>query len=159
MLCPTETRAARLLMIPFGTSAAEGMDRPGASHRFTAMPDPLRDEVLLTSSDGDPFAINDQRITALHNDKVFIVVMDMRRGYRGLVAGPECHLTPIHSVKNIALHPRSRLTARCDLVCGTLHKAWEIIHRLSFNSTTSFNVKHYSRNTTTIALCGIKVFF
>src|SRR5262249_9251900 len=127
--------SAKLLMIPFGTSATEGVYRPGASQGFTAMPDSLRYKVLLASPNGDTLAINDQRIAALHNDKVFIVVMDMRRRYCGLMTGPECHLTPVRSVKNIALYSRSRLTARCDLVYRTLHEAWEILHRFSFNSS------------------------
>jgi hypothetical protein len=63
---------------PFGTPAPEGMNGSSTGNGLTPMPDPLRNEILLTGSDGNALAIDNQRIAALHNDKVFIVVMQMR---------------------------------------------------------------------------------
>src|ERR1035437_2394404 len=92
----------------------------------------LRDEVLLTGSDGNALVINNQGVAALHDDHVFVEVMHMWRGQGRFAAGPECHLAPVHSVKDVTFYSGSRLTARCDPVGRTLHELREIVHRFSF---------------------------
>ncbi len=90
-------------MSPLGSATTEGVNGPGASDRFTAMPESLWYEIFLSGFDGDAFVINDEGVAALYHDHVFVVIMHMRCGNSGLVASPECHLTPICSVKDVTL--------------------------------------------------------
>jgi len=57
--------------------AAEGMDRSGSSFDFAAMWYTLRNEVFFSRPYGNPLSIDDERIAALHNDHVFVVVVNM----------------------------------------------------------------------------------
>ena len=67
-------------MSPFSTSAPEGMNVPSSSHRFTAMPNSLGDEVLCSSVDWKVLPVNDQGVAAMHDHEILIIVMHMRRG-------------------------------------------------------------------------------
>jgi len=68
-----------------------------------------------------------------HND-VFVVLVRMLCRNRGLVASPECHLTPIRTVKDVTLDAGSRLTIRGNSICRTPHELREIVHRYSLNA-------------------------
>ena len=54
------------------------MDGSCTGDGLTTVPSPLRDEVLLSGTDWNALGIDNQRIAALYNDKVFVKVMDMR---------------------------------------------------------------------------------
>jgi len=45
---------------------------------LTPVPSPLRDEVLLSGADWNALSIDNQRVAALYNDKVFVIIMHMR---------------------------------------------------------------------------------
>src|SRR6266568_2133309 len=61
----------------FGASAPECMDGSSTGDRLTPVPGPHRNEKFLTGFDRNALAIDSHRITALHDDKVFIVGMRM----------------------------------------------------------------------------------
>jgi hypothetical protein len=117
---------------PFGAPAPEGMDGSRTGNGLTLMPGPFWNKVLLSRSDWNALATDNQRIAALHNGKVFVVVMHVGSGYHRFATSPECHLTPIGSIKDVSFYPGSELTARSDLVCWMLHEIWKIIHGFSF---------------------------
>jgi hypothetical protein len=104
------------------------MNGSGTSVRFTSVRESLRDEILVASSNRDALAINNQGIAALHDNHVFVEVMHVWRRRGRFPASPECHLAPVHSIKDVPFYPRSRLTAGCDPVGGMLHEIWEIVH-------------------------------
>ena len=56
-------------------STAEGMDGASASERFTAVPESLRNEILLPGSNRNALASNDERIATLNDHHVFVLVM------------------------------------------------------------------------------------
>src|ERR1700675_1275891 len=77
---PRDRREAFCLPLgPLGPAPSESMDRSGASHNFTAMREPFRNEVFFSRSDGYASAVNDQGITTLDHDHVFVVFMQVRR--------------------------------------------------------------------------------
>jgi hypothetical protein len=108
------------------------MDGSRTSDGLTRMPGSFWNEILLSDSDWNALAIDDQRIAALHNGKVFVVVVQMWSGYRRFSASPECHLTSIGSIKDVSFYSGSELTTRGDLVCWMLHEIREIVHGFSF---------------------------
>jgi hypothetical protein len=57
----------------------KGMDSPGASHDFAAVRHTPRYDVFAPCLQWNSPSINDQRITALGNDHVFVVVVRMLR--------------------------------------------------------------------------------
>src|SRR5712691_4497314 len=119
---------------PVGASAPEGVNGASASHWFTTVPEPFRDEIFLASFSWNALPFNDEGIAALDDYHVFIVVMHMRHRHRSLATGPERHLAPIRSVKYVTCDSRCRLTAGRDPICRTLHEVWEIVHGRSFCS-------------------------
>ena len=52
------------MMSPVGAVGAEGVDGPGARDGFSAVAEPLRDEILLTSADGNALVVDNQGIAA-----------------------------------------------------------------------------------------------
>jgi hypothetical protein len=66
-----------LTLDPFGASSPEGMDGSRTGEDLTAVPSPLWDEILLSGADWNALAIDNQRIAALCNDKVFVKIMHM----------------------------------------------------------------------------------
>jgi hypothetical protein len=113
------------------------MDGPGAGDNLAAMREPLWDEIFLSGFDGDASATNDKGIASLCNDHILVILMHMRRGNGSLGTSPECHLTPIRPVKDVAFYARSGLATRCNLICGTLHELRKIVHRF-FSSVKRF---------------------
>ena len=43
--------------------------------------------------------VYDQRVAALHNEHVFVIIVNVFQGRRILTASPECHLAPVYSVQ------------------------------------------------------------
>jgi hypothetical protein len=58
--------------------SAEGVNCSGSSDSFAAVMDAASDEVLLSSLQWNALAINDQGVTALSDDHVFVVIVNMR---------------------------------------------------------------------------------
>ena len=63
-----------------GAMAAEGVDGSGSGYAFAAVRDAARDEILFACAYGNFLAVDDQRVTALHDQHVFVVVVDVLRG-------------------------------------------------------------------------------
>src|SRR5580692_9735516 len=124
--------ASNLLTNSLSSSPTESVNRPGPRNNLTTMRNSLRNEIFLSRLDGNPFALNDQRVAPLHHDHVFIVLMRVRSGTRRFAASPKRHLTPIRPVKHVTLNSGRRLTTRCNPVLGTLHELREIVHRCIF---------------------------
>src|SRR5215472_3801211 len=108
--------------------AAEGVDRSGSSFDFPTMRYTLRNKVLFSRPDENPLSVDDHRIAALHNDHVFIKVVDMFRRRGVLAACPERHLAPIASIKNVTLDARRRLTRRSNPIGGMFHEFGKAVH-------------------------------
>jgi len=108
--------------------AAEGMDRSGAGQDFAAVRHAAGDEILLAGFQGNPFAVDDQRVAALHHDHVFVEVVDMRCGGRGLGAGPEGHLAAVGAIEDIAFDAGGGLAGGGDAVGRLLHELGEFFH-------------------------------
>jgi len=102
-----------LLVSPVGAASAEGVDSPYARHEFSAVAEPLGDEIFLTGTDWNALAVDNQGIAALHDEHVFVEIMHMGRGACWFAAGPEGHLA--------AVYAGSRLTAGGDGVCRALY--------------------------------------
>jgi hypothetical protein len=104
------------------------MDCPRALDDLAAVPETARDEIFFSGFDRNASLAKDQRIAALDDHQIFVVVVHVRSGIGGLMASPKCHLTPIHTVINVALDSRCRLATCRDPVCGRLHELWKTFH-------------------------------
>lgn len=100
----------------------------GLSQNFAAMQYATRDEVLLSSAQWNPFPINDQGIAALDHDHVFVVIVDVRSGSRGLAAGPKRHLAPIRSIEYVPFDSWGGLIGLRNPVCWMFHEFGKIVH-------------------------------
>ena len=117
--------------------AAEGMNRSGSGDNLATMPESARDEVFFSGPERNAFVVKNQGIAALDDYHVLVVVVDVWGRKGGLVAGPECHLTPTDAVINVAFNTRCGLTGGRDSVCGRLHELRKIFHCFYPNSKKS----------------------
>jgi hypothetical protein len=104
------------------------MDGPGTGNGLATMPGPLRNEILFSGSDWYALVINYERVAALNDDHVFVVFMRVRSRHRGFTASPKRHLTSIGPIKDVPFNSWDSLAAGGNLVCGTPHEIWKIIH-------------------------------
>ena len=72
--------------------ASECVDRSGPSDDLTPVRDAARDDVFLPSFYLNPLPVDDQRIAALYNYHVFVVIVDMFRRGRSLSTFPKTPL-------------------------------------------------------------------
>jgi hypothetical protein len=70
---------------------------------------------------------------ALHNDHVFVVIVDMFRRGRSPSTCPERHLVSIGSVEHVTLHTWSGLTGSGNPVSGMPHEFRKLIHALALS--------------------------
>jgi hypothetical protein len=112
--------------------ASECVDRSGPSRNLTTMRHTARDEVLLACLHRNPFPVNDQRVTALHNHHIFVLVMDMFHGGRGFTASPERHLASVGSIEYVTLGAGRGLIGAGDPVGGVLHKFRKGVHGMGY---------------------------
>ncbi len=108
--------------------AAKCVDRSGPGKNFAAVLDAAWNEIFFSGLHRNPLPIDDQGIAALHNDHVFVVIVDMRRRYRIFTAAPKRHLASVSAVEDVPLNAWGRLTGDCDPVCRMFHEFWEIVH-------------------------------
>lgn len=87
-----------------GPLATEGVNRTSSGSNLATMRYASRYEVFFSSSDRNVFTVDGQRVAALHDEHVFVIIVDMFRGSRVLIASPECHLASVHSIKHVAFH-------------------------------------------------------
>src|SRR5260370_16892794 len=87
--------------VPLGASSAESMNSSRAGNGFAAMPASSWYEVFLSSAEWSLLVVNDQHITALHYDHVFVEIMHMRSGACGLMTGPQSHLPTVSAIEHI----------------------------------------------------------
>jgi hypothetical protein len=95
------------------------------------MRESLGDKIFLPGSDRDSPAVDHQRVTAVNHNYVFVIFVDVRRGFRNLVASPERHLAAVCAIKNVTLDAGSRLAAGRNLICTGFHELRKIAHRFS----------------------------
>jgi hypothetical protein len=91
------------------TMAAECVDGPRSSRDFTAVHHAARDYEFFARIHRNAFPINDQGVTSLDNDHVFVEIVDVRRRGCGFVACPKRHLAGVGSVEDVTFDPGSRL--------------------------------------------------
>ena len=121
--------------------AAKRVDGPGSGQDFAAMEHAPRNQVLLSGWHGDTLSLNDQRVAALDDDHILVVVVDMRGGGRGLTTGPERHLASVRAIEHVTLDSWGRLIGLRNPVCRMLHEFGEIVHSrelLSHSSRQAF---------------------
>jgi hypothetical protein len=87
---------------------SEGMDCPCSRHHLATVRHTARNQILLASFDRNAPSINQQCVTALHNQHVLIKFMDMLCGSCSLSASPKRHLAFVGSVKHVSFD-----TGRC----------------------------------------------
>src|SRR5262245_30193179 len=75
----------------------------GSGSNLAAVRCSLGDEVLVASVQCNALAIDNQRVTSLHNDHVLVVIMDVGSRWRGLTTSPKCHLDTVSPVENVSL--------------------------------------------------------
>jgi len=92
------------LPLPLNPHTAEGMNGSSASDDLATMPDSARYEIFFSGFHRNVSILKNQRVATLDSHHVFIVFVDVRSGIGILVARPECHLTPIGSVINVAFY-------------------------------------------------------
>ena len=115
-------------MSPLDTVTAKCMDCSGSSQNFTPMRHATRDEIFFSGPHRNSLALDDQGITTLHNDHVFVVIVGMWRGSCGLTAGPKCHLASVCSIEDKPLYAWSRLIGLRNFIGGMLHELGKIFH-------------------------------
>jgi hypothetical protein len=62
-------------MNQLGSTPAKGVNGCCAGDRFTASQRPLGNEVFLSSLGGDTSAVDDQRVAALHDHRIFVAIV------------------------------------------------------------------------------------
>jgi hypothetical protein len=85
-------------------------------------------EIFLSGLYRNPLPIDDQGITALHHEHIFVVSVDMLCGCCSFTAGPKRHLASVSAVENITFNAWGSLIGRCDLVRGLFHELGKIVH-------------------------------
>jgi hypothetical protein len=108
--------------------AAKGMDGSGPRQNFATVEHATRYEVFLPGPHRDPLSVDDQGITALHHDHVFVIGVDVCRGCSRFTAGPKRHLTPVRSIEHVTFDARSGLVGCRDPVRRMSHEFGEIVH-------------------------------
>jgi hypothetical protein len=56
----------------------KGVNCPGSGDNFTGVMDAAGDEILFSPSQWNALAIDEQGVTALNDDHVFVVIVNMR---------------------------------------------------------------------------------
>ena len=98
--------------------ATEGVDGPCTGDPFTRVRNSGWNKMFLPRFYWNANSIDDQRIASLNHSPVLVIVMNLRRGRRGLVADPKRHLASVRPIVNVALHSRSRLATGGNLFVG-----------------------------------------
>jgi hypothetical protein len=119
---------AELFLNSLRSVPAECVDCPSSRQNFTAVHHTPRDEVFLSGPHRNSLPADNQRIAALQNSHVFVVIMGMGRRCRRLVAGPKGHLAPIRPIERITLHATGRLAGADYSVRSVFHKLRETVH-------------------------------
>src|SRR5579864_4510375 len=73
-------------------------------------------------------AVDDQRITALHDHHVFIVIVHVLGRFRISHTSPECHLHAVEAIKDVAFDSRSRLARSANSIRRILHEIRKGVH-------------------------------
>ncbi len=75
------------------------------------------------------FPFNDQRVAALHDQHVFVVLMNVEFGRWVVLACPERHLAAFRPTEDIALDSQRRLIAFRDFIQRSLHEGGKVVHK------------------------------
>jgi len=86
--------------------------------------------MFLTGVQRNSLTLNDQGVTALYHDHVFVVVVSMFRGWCCFAADPKRHLASVRSVKYITFNARGGLIGSRYPVRGMLHELRKIVDGL-----------------------------
>lgn len=90
---------------PVGAPAAKSVDCSSSGEDLAAVRDTARDQEFIATMQRDAISVDEQRVTALDDNHVFIVRVHVRRRLSGLAASPKRHLATVEAVENIAFHP------------------------------------------------------
>lgn len=120
--------AAELFLNSVRSVPTECVDCPSSGQNFTAVQHTPRDEVFLSGPHRNSLPADNQRIAALHNCHVFVVLMRMGRRSRRLMAGPKGHLAPVRPIEHITLYAGRRLAGADYSVRSMLHELREPVH-------------------------------
>jgi|ERR1035438_5547158 hypothetical protein len=115
-----------------GAVAAEGVNGSGSSDDLARVLNASRDEKFLAGFQGDAVSIDDQRVAALHDHHVFVVIVGVNGGISCLTAGPKSHLTAVHAIEHVAFDAWRGLASGSNSVRGISHELGKFVH--NFNS-------------------------
>src|ERR1700733_606600 len=114
-------RRISAVYLPVSPMAPKCMDGSSTGFNFTTVRYSARDEVFFSGFQGNPVSVEDQRVATLHNDHIFIVIVDMLgRGPR-FRTRPERHLASLDPVEHVTLDTWSGLIGSGDPVRGIFH--------------------------------------
>lgn len=113
---------------PVSPMAPECMDGSSTRYNFTTVRYAARDEVFFSGFQGNPVSVEDQRVATLHNDHIFVVIVDMLRRGPCFRTRPERHLASIDPIEHVTLDTWSGLIGSGNPVRGTFHELREVVH-------------------------------
>lgn len=125
--CLTDEANSRV-SLAVGSVPAEHVDCSGSGEDFAAVYHPTRNQILLPFLHRNPFSANDEGIATLHNEHVFVVIVNVFHRRSCLSACPDRHLASICPVEHIASCSRSGLLGCCDSVRWMLHELRKVLH-------------------------------
>jgi len=108
------------------------MDHSGPSQDLAPVQDPLWNHVLFPGFQRNAATADNQRIAALHDHHVFIVIVSVFGGCRIFSARPKCHLGAVDAVKDVTFDSASRLARLSDAIRWILHELRESVHVVPF---------------------------
>lgn len=111
-----------------GSVPAERVNCSGSGENFAAVYHPTWNQILLPFLHRNPFSANDEGIATLHNEHVFVVIVNVFPRRSCLSACPDRHLASICPVEHIAFYSRSGLLGWCDSVRWVLHELRKVLH-------------------------------
>ena len=111
-----------------GSVPAERVDCSGSGENFATLYHPTRNQILLPFLHRNLFSANYEGIATLHNEHVFVVIVNVLHRRSCLSACPERRLASICPVEHIAFYSRSSLFGCHDSVRWMLHEFREVLH-------------------------------
>jgi hypothetical protein len=118
----------RAVPLTISAVAAEGVNRPRSGDYFTTVPYTPCNEILLARPYWNPLALDEERVAALHNQHVFVILMHMLVGHRVFGASPKRHLASVFSIEDVTFNAPRRLIRAGDPVRWMFHELWKGVH-------------------------------
>jgi hypothetical protein len=119
---------ASAVYLPVSAMAPKCMDGSSTGCNLTTVRYAARDEVFFSGFQGNPVSIDDQRVATLHDDHIFVVIVDMLRRRPGFSTRPERHLAALDPIEHVTLDTWSGLMGSGNLVRGIFHELRKVVH-------------------------------